>query len=566
MNIDELTGGRIPAEENDEVIVDPNVARAMHNGPTGEVKSVDPIKLRGLKTQADIDAEHVGTEFDRAIDIGHEALKKQKEQLEVLKDTAEQTDDGVDSQTLERVYGFDPLAMMQTPPDPTKPVAAKKPEPVEEAIPVVEETKVAQESNDEADIEKELNIPVSNTVSDIRESASHVAAGATQETAPEKSLSSEVPEVNQDDIDAEMRELDEELSKAEAAGTSMFTEDERAEYLKQDIRSKIKPIANKFDISSFTVVKKPTLVNRTLEKAEKETKSRGRVADWVLPSTKRRISVSGMLGTEISEFTSRSSRNDVESVRARFEMLYKHDITPNKAPTMEQWAKSISRNDYDHLFAAYYRACFENSNFIPYECDNDRCQSSFLSENIPFMNIVKFANEEARKDFNDILNDKHPGDPSLYVSEVTPVSDVYAMSFKEPSLYDSFIKPAYIDREFINKYSDAFTMSAFIDEIYYIDMEAQELRPIDILKYPGNIAKSEKAKIMIIAKILSTLTSDQYSMMLSILGSIGEDKGGITYIMPEAICPRCGHKIEEQEISASNLLFLRHQLATLANG
>lgn len=564
MNIDELTGGRIPAEENDEVIVNPNVARAMHNGPTGEVKSVDPIKLRGLKTQADIDAEHVGTEFDRAIDIGHEALKKQKEQLEVLKDTAEQTDGGVDSQTLERVYGFDPLAMMQTPPDPTKPVADKKPEPVEEAIPVVEETEIAQESNDEDDIEKELNVmPAStNTVSDIKESA----AAVTANVAPEKALSSDVPEVNQEEIDAEMRELDEELSKAEAAGTSMFTEDERAEYLKQDIRSKIKPIANKFDISSFTIVKKPTLVNRTLEKAEKETQNQGRVADWVLPSTKRRITVSRMLGTEISEFTSRSSRNDVESVRARFDMLYKHDITPNKARTMEQWAMSISRNDYDHIFAAYYRACFENSNFIPYECDNDRCQSSFLSDNIPFMNIVKFANEEARKDFNDILNDKRPGDPSLYVSEVTPVSDVYAMSFKEPSLYDSFIKPAYIDREFINKYSDAFTMSAFIDEIYYIDAEAQELRPIDILKYPNNIAKSEKAKIMIIAKILSTLTSDQYSMMLSILGSIGEDKGGITYIMPEAICPRCGHKIEEQEISASNLLFLRHQLATLANG
>ena len=575
MNLNELTGGGIPAEE-DEVIVNPNLAKArQQNQPTGEVRSVDPIKLRGLKTKEELEQENARTEYDDIIENASKALKADQEKVEALIDTAEISGGNLDGEDMKNVFGIDPIAMMQNPPklteyDPKQETVTEetKTAPVEEdPIPTIHTANSPIDSipAEEEDIESELDAPATN-VADMRTAAAKHAANMAANTVDETRIPSAIPETSQDDLDAELAALDKELDEEEKSGSSMFTEDERTEYMKKDIQNKIKPIVNKFDISTFSVVKRSVVVNRTLEKAKEERTNNARVADWVLPSTKRRITVTGLLGTEISEFTSRSSRNDVEGVRDRFNMLYEHDITPGKPDSMEAWAKAISRNDYDHIFAAYYRACFENSNFIPYECDNERCQTSFISDNTPFMDIVKFKDSDTQKKFNDIMNDKYTGDPSLYVSEVTPISDIYAFSFKEPSLYDSFIKPAYVDREFINKYQEAFAISAFIDGIYYIDVDAKELKPVNIPEYPNNVAKSEKAKVMVIAKILRTLSSDQYSLLLSIMGSIGEDKGGISYITPETNCPRCGHKIEEQEISAANLLFLRHQLATLANG
>ena len=53
---------------------------------------------------------------------------------------------------------------------------------------------------------------------------------------------------------------------------------------------------------------------------------------------------------------------------------------------------------------AMYRANYEGSNYIPYNCTNDNCKDKvFLSDNFDIMDMCKFADKEAKAKFNSII-------------------------------------------------------------------------------------------------------------------------------------------------------------------
>lgn len=575
MNLDQLKNPGVQSDD-DGVIVNPNVAK--ETKPSGELHKVNPAELRGLKTSEEIAAENdPGTEIDQAKALAAEAIEKQGEMVDTMKEVLEQTGE-LDHEAMESIYGFDPIQMMQNPPKLKSGALKGEREKLKEEmdnIPVEDESKEVSDKiipieraevkvdAEEEEIEKDLEVePKMESYKPMEAAAPTIPVDNTPDTKssiPE--VSNTIPEFD-DDMDKELEEIEKEID--EDTGVEGPTREERLEMLKKDIHEKITPIASKFDISGFSIVNKPVRVSNTIPVAKAE--SGAKVADWVLFSSAKRITMEGFLGSEIDTLASRTGRNNVQGLREQYNLLYEHDRTPNKPGTLEEWLKSISVMDSDHLFAAAYRASFENTNFVPYDCPDGKCGKSFLSESMPFMKMVKFDNDEAKQKFNTILNSDYTTGDTRYVSEIIPISDIYAVSLREPSIYDAIIKPAYLDSDFYNKYESLVALSTYIDGIYYIDAAKKELRPIDFVRYPNNIGKTEKAKIVILKKVVQTLNSDQYNLIISYINAITKKRSGVSYIIPETNCPGCGAKIEEESTTAGNLLFLRHQLATLANG
>lgn len=338
----------------------------------------------------------------------------------------------------------------------------------------------------------------------------------------------------------------------------------RYDKLKSAIKEKISPITNTFDISTFTISSAPISVNSTLENVNINEK----VIDWVLMSSCLPISMRSYTGSEIDFILNNGNQNRIHSLRDQWNMIYDHIVDPNKPKTFEQWARSISFLDLDHIWFAIYIACFGGINYLPYTCNNDNCDEVILTDDTPIMNMAKFKDDEAKKKFQKIYNMEDYGDitnTSLYTSEVVQVSDNYAFSFKEPSLYNMVFENAELDDEFLRKFdSKLLNIIVYIDNIYYIDRVNKRLQPISIKKFPNNISKSTKAKIIQFSKVIKTLTSDQYEILLSYINKINETETELTYVLPEVTCPKCGTIIEEQTYGGRDLVFTRHQLATMA--
>ena len=78
------------------------------------------------------------------------------------------------------------------------------------------------------------------------------------------------------------------------------------------------------------------------------------------------------------------------------------------------------------------------------------------------------------------------------------------------------------------------------------------------------MAKTVKARVITYAKIISTLTADQYNVIMAYLAAINQRNDDITYVRPEVMCPNCGTVIPETETTGQELLFTRSQLAALS--
>ena len=140
-------------------------------------------------------------------------------------------------------------------------------------------------------------------------------------------------------------------------------------------------------------------------------------------------------------------------------------------------------------------------------------------------------------------------------------SDNIAISYSDPTLYNTFIQFNGLPQNIVDKYSDLLTSLAYINGFYAIDQVNKQLQPINIKVYPNNLNKTILSKLKVYIEILKTLTNDQYSVLISKLNNLIEDPK-VTYIYPKTICPECGTEIPEEEIpSVLSLLFTRAQLA-----
>ena len=357
--------------------------------------------------------------------------------------------------------------------------------------------------------------------------------------------------IDESDIDIELEADEDDVSSSIEA----VDEDENMKEFQASISEKIKPVTKALNLSSFKVVSRPVSLSEALNSTKKAAMS------WALPNSNQYIAMSEFSGKEIEQLGDTSGLNRYEIMKNRYQLFYNHIVSP-KAATFEQWLKTTSFLDNDHLYFAVYGANFAGSNFVPYDCS--ACKNTFLSDNIPLEDMYKFKNDETKEKFNKIRNQQNTSPAGLYVSEVIQISDSIAIGFRDPSIYNIIFETAMLDDTFTEKYRDIIAVLSYIDNIYLINADTQSISPIAYKIDKNNTAKTIKARIITYAKILEKLAPDQYYIILSYLNAINSRGDEITYIKPEVTCPNCGTVIPEQEVTAESLVFTRAQLASLS--
>lgn len=427
---------------------------------------------------------------------------------------------------------------------------------------VVEDTTTKM---NEAAEELEASLKMDEETGNVEVTAKVMNSIPVVETKKEKKVSNDdiiIPESNPvEDIEEELeKELmeDEDIDELEEDGE---TDEEIQERFKKSVIEKVKPVTKKFDISTYSIANKKV----PFSNATKSATTHYRSAKWALMSTGRPITMRSFKSTELDALSNTGDEpTRYMSIKKMYSIIFDHIMDP-KPKDVEEWAKVNSFLDLEHIWFAIYRACFEGSNFIPTDCtDTAKCRNVFLSDNIPIKDNVKFADEAAKKKFNKIINSDANVTSLMYTTEVIPVSDDYAIAFKEPSIYNIAFESALLEEDFINKHQDLVSIIAYIDKIYRINHENHSLEEIDLPVFANNKTKTFKTKVINYAKVISTLDSDQYKFILTIIDQINKRGDEVTYIYPEMSCPKCGKTVPERRVNAQRMVFLRHQLVALA--
>lgn len=400
-----------------------------------------------------------------------------------------------------------------------------------------------QEKLKEEEFEQELE----KEIDDEEGLEEEISLSNVEEEEVNKSISA----LSLDEEDFEYDEDEEEDTKSDS--------EKQMKDIKTKIKEKIKPIANVIDLSTFTISSKPVSVSNAL----KVTTTK-HTADWVFPAEGRAISIEEFTGLELEKLNpNNSSRNRVNTYKDIYELIFKHVVDANKPATMEQWVKKVNFFDLDHIYFAIYKASFEGSNFIPYSCPH--CNEVFVSEDVSIEDMVKYKDDKAKERIMDLLNSDTTTQKDTIDVEVVQISDNYVAGLKEPSVYNMIFEHVILDEKFTEKYSELLSLVSFIDTIYFIDRDNNELRPIEPKAYPENIVKTVKSKISTYGKILQSLNSDQFYQFNAYMKAIQERHDEITYRLPEVKCPKCEKEIKEAEMTAESLLFTRCQLVGIAN-
>ena len=425
-------------------------------------------------------------------------------------------------------------------------------EAVEESVPAEDAIDApAPEIKEEPKTEEPVKVDVASP-KEAEEKKEDTAYDKLQDAVKDPNVGVNVDmHIDEDDIDIELDGDDDDLSASSNVET--VDEDENMKQFQASISEKIKPVSKALNLSSFKVVNTPVSLSAALMETKKAAMS------WALPNSNQYIAMSEFSGKEIEQLGDTSGTNRYETMKNRYKLFYDHIVSPKPA-TLEQWLKSISFLDNDHLFFAVYGANFAGSNFIPYDCP--KCRNTFLSENIPLENMYKFKDDEVKAKFNKIRNSQESNPVGLYVSEVVQISDKIAIGFRDPSIYNIVFETALLDENFTEKYRDIIAVVSYIDNIYLI--QEGTLAPIGYKIDKNNTVKTIKARIITYAKILSKLAPDQYYIILSYLNAINSKNDDITYIKPEVTCNNCESVINEQIVTAESLVFTRAQLASLS--
>lgn len=434
---------------------------------------------------------------------------------------------------------------------------------VEMAAPAKENVPV-QQSSELDELERELDddmadehIAVPTYKPETVEAAKPTTAAQTiqEELKPEPPKYIPVPDKTKEKNIPELSDEDKDLAALEG-DVEAPTEDFDAK-LKAELSKKMKPVTKKFDLSAVAVSNKPITVSNATNKVVRMDK---KIFTWALPRSKRPVSVKAFTATELNVLQSyvenRSRSRDV------FKTIWDH-IIGNKGDSFDTWAKCTSYFDVDHLWFAIYGACFNGANYLPYTCP--KCNEVTVANDIPLETMCKSdkpgAKEEIEK-LRHIADDPDFG--NVFAGYRVQVSDQFVFEFKEPSIYDTVIVPTMFDAEFSRKYSDIIGVCAYISNIYCIDMEGDSpvLRPIAVKEFINNETKTQKAKVIQYAKIIRTLESDQYSVIMGHVNAMNESDS-VYYCLPAVSCDHCKQEIEEERSAAADLVFMRHRLAIL---
>lgn len=433
----------------------------------------------------------------------------------------------------------------------------------------------------EADMEMEPTIEIPKTTepaikteqskNDIPEALSTVAAAATSSkplvvpdvTIPDTTTSSVVGNLNIEE--RKEPEVDDKGLSQEDKDLAALEDDDNAppvddfeEKLKKELERKMRPVTKKFDLSHAVISKQPITVNNAMSNV---TPIDRKTFVWALMKSKRPIVMKGFTATELNVLSS-NVRNDSQS-REVFKTIWEH-IVQGKGKDFDTWTKCTSYFDVDHIWFAIYGACFEDSNYLPFNCPS--CKELTVTNNIPVSAMCKFTKPEYKKEFEDIR--KMPVEPNMgntFQEYLVQVSDTLVVGFKDPSIYDAVIAPNMLDSEFKQKYSDIIGVNAYIGNIYYAGVDGSGqvvLQPILTKTFVNNEVKTLKAKIIQHSKILRSLPSDQYNIIIGHINTMN-DVDMVYYGLPSTTCDHCKKELKEERSAAADLVFMRHQLATL---
>lgn len=374
-------------------------------------------------------------------------------------------------------------------------------------------------------------------------------------------------------LDSAMQGLSEEDEKAldeeikELLGEDEYDEDDTSEEearnkLKAAIREKIKPASETIDISSFSIAKEPVSVNSTLDKSLEDE------VVYPLYHSGRSTRMKRFFAADIENInpdTRSSGLNTLETMKKVYRTFYEHITDANKPSSFEKWLKCTSFMDIKNLYMAAYKGAFEGANYITYTCENEDCENVWLSDNIEIKDMMEFKDNETKERFYELLEKESSAMDKLYTTEIIPISETYAISFHDPSIYNVVFENASLPRKFTNKYADMLSILMYIDTIYKIDVKTKRLIPIALKEFPDSISNTTKVKIYTYSKVLKVLTSDQYQTLGKYMTKINTREDEVKYYRPEAVCPKCGKKIEKVETNPLQMVFQRHSLEAIMN-
>lgn len=331
--------------------------------------------------------------------------------------------------------------------------------------------------------------------------------------------------------------------------------------LKGQIKERVAPIRKNLDLSKFTFAKKSVSAQKVMKLA---VHAHQNVADWVLPSAQRAISMTGLSGPEILKLNpENSNRNRSNTFRDMYRIIYDHVFDGNK-PEFETWLKQLRFVDLQHVYFALYMATFGGSNFVNYSCP--KCKKVFIKD-IDFKDMVIYANDETKENIKNILKmDTTSASKDEYEVELVQVSNNYAFGIRTPSVWNVIMETASLSDQFLEKHADLIDIVSYIDCAYLIDEANAQLIPVDTKPDPNDMAKTAARRIKAMYDIISTLSSEEYYALRAAIGEIDNEAGKVSYQIPECTCPACNTKIPANtEVTPDNMLFTRHQLAAIGN-
>ena len=358
-----------------------------------------------------------------------------------------------------------------------------------------------------------------------------------------------------DNAVSNLNDIDEDLDK-ELDGEKISDEDIFNNF-KESIKEKISPIKKKINLKNFKINSKPispSKIHMTISDIS--------VADYVLPNANRVITMSALSGPEMLRMNpERSSRNRINTLREIYNILYRH-VESAKPSTFDEWLKTVRFSDLDHIYFCAYKATFSGSNFMNYECGNEKCRHAFI-EDKSFDDLIVYDNDEIKEKMQNLLRS---GNDSIPENEIVlnQISDNFVVGLRNPTIYNVVMETATLSESFLEKYEELIDVIAYIDSVYMIDEETQSLNLIDMKYDEKDIAKSTARRIKIIADILKTLSSDSYYELRYNITNTFPNINSIHYRIPGTKCPKCGREIDAIPLEAQQLLFMRHQLGAFA--
>lgn len=348
------------------------------------------------------------------------------------------------------------------------------------------------------------------------------------------------------------KDLESELNVDVDTGRS---EEDMLNELKDAVKQNIPTIKNRINLKNFKISDTPISAAKVTTFSIADVNQ----ADWVMPNAERVITVKGLSGPELFAMNPQNSnKNRINTFRQIYGIIYKH-IVSKKPKTFDEWLKVTRFSDIDHIYAALHRATFAGSNFVHYECPE--CQHVFIQD-YDFEDMVQYRDDKAKTKIHQILNS---GNSTIagYNVKLSQISDNYVIGLKDPSIWNMVMETAALSEQFLSKYEDLMDTMSFIDSIYVIDRQSQELKPVSFDYDKNDPAKSTARKIMILSEIIRTLSSDNYFDLRNQIAQLFASSNDMTYKIPAAKCPKCGHEFADEPTGGMQLLFTRHQLGAL---